>query len=253
MKAKLSLMGLYEYDNTIFDDMVLPDALTRSDVINNLLLQTASFSVVFPDPNFIKGAIAMWSRIHVANWEWLYNTQHYDYNPIWNVDVKDSTWHNNLETRDLAGTNYETRNLGGTDNETLNLTQTENGSRTLTNNGSDTVNNYVAAFNDTSETLTHRDRNVTEYGRGESETTQNTTTNTGTDNRSMTDTGTDHFDSTDTGTVNNEATTEFYKRGNQGVTTSQQMIREEQELAKKNLIDYITNEFKKEFCLLVYA
>lgn len=42
------------------------------------------------------------------------------------------------------------------------------------------------------------------------------------------------------------------ERGNIGVTTTQQMIREEREIAYFNLIDAITDDFKKRFCVLVY-
>lgn len=40
--------------------------------------------------------------------------------------------------------------------------------------------------------------------------------------------------------------------GNIGVTTTQEMIRQEREISKFNLIAYITQAFKQEFCLLVY-
>ena len=42
------------------------------------------------------------------------------------------------------------------------------------------------------------------------------------------------------------------EHGNIGVTTTQQMIKEERETAMFNLIDAITEDFKKRFCLLVY-
>lgn len=53
----------------------------------------------------------------------------------------------------------------------------------------------------------------------------------------------------------NANTNETYTRresGNIGVTTTQQMIKEEREIAYFNLIDAITEDFKKRFCVLVY-
>lgn len=40
--------------------------------------------------------------------------------------------------------------------------------------------------------------------------------------------------------------------GNIGVTTSQQMLAAEVEVSRLNIIDIITKDFKREFCLLVY-
>lgn len=58
----------------------------------------------------------------------------------------------------------------------------------------------------------------------------------------------DKQDSTDTGTILRERT----EQGNIGVTTTQQMIREEREIADFNIIRVIIDDFKERFCLLVY-
>ena len=42
------------------------------------------------------------------------------------------------------------------------------------------------------------------------------------------------------------------EQGNIGITTTQQMINEEREVDKFNLMDYIIDRFKQRFCLLVY-
>lgn len=52
----------------------------------------------------------------------------------------------------------------------------------------------------------------------------------------------------DTGTITR--TTE--RGGNIGVTSSQQLIREERDIAQFNVYDYITDSFKRRFCLLIY-
>lgn len=58
----------------------------------------------------------------------------------------------------------------------------------------------------------------------------------------------DKQDSTDTGTILRERT----EQGNIGVTTTQQMIKEEREIADFNVIERIVDDFKMRFCLLVY-
>lgn len=250
MKARLSIVGMYNYDNTIFDDFQLPDRIPRDMLLNNLLLECAEFGCIYPDTGFFKMALKSWSEMELSTWNWLLDTQHYDYNPIWNVDVHDSERIDNKETRNLQGTNNETRNLAGTNNNTKNLTTTDTGTVNTAFSGNDIQEVDVNAFN--SGSGTRRETTTTRYGKNELETRNLSSNTSGTDNYQSTDTGTDNYISTDTGTIDNNNKREFYKRGNQGVTTTQQMIREEQALAKFNIDDYIINEFKKRFCILIY-
>lgn len=57
-----------------------------------------------------------------------------------------------------------------------------------------------------------------------------------------------HNDSTDTGTIERER----IEHGNIGVTTTQQMIQEEREIAEFNIYAFIIDEFKRRFCIMVY-
>lgn len=250
MKARLSILGMYNYDNTIFDDFQLPERIPRDMFLNNLLLECAEFGCIYPDTDFFKMALKSWSQMEITTWEWLLDTQHYEYNPIWNVDVHDSERIDNKETRNLQGTNNETRNLAGTNNNTKNLATTDTGTVNTKFSDNDIQEVDVNAFN--SGSGTRRETTTTRYGKNELETRNLSSNTTGTDNYQSTDTGTDNYISTDTGTIDNNNKREFYKRGNQGVTTTQQMIREEQALAKFNIDDYIINEFKKRFCILLY-
>jgi hypothetical protein len=250
MKARLSILGMYNYDNTIFDDFQLPDRIPRDMFLNNLLLECAEFGCIYPDGEFFKMALKSWSEMELSTWNWLLDTQHYDYNPIWNVDVRDTEQIDNKETRNLQGTNNETRNLAGTNNNTKNLTTTDTGTVNTKFSDNDIQEVDVNAFN--SGSGTRRETTTTRYGKNELETRNLSSNTSGTDNYQSTDTGTDNYISTDTGTIDNNNKREFYKRGNQGVTTTQQMIREEQGLAKFNIDDYIINEFKKRFCILIY-
>lgn len=251
MRATLTLMGMYRTRPDILDEFILPSEINRNVFMDNLLMVTGEMEVLYTNPDFLKDAIAAWSRMELANWEWLFSTQHYEYNPIWNVDVKESTRDDRKETRNLRGTNYETRNLSGTNNETRNLAGSDTGTVRDEKTGTDTTINYVSAYNDVSGN-TQSNKQTTTYGNSNLETRNLNSTDTGTDNFSSTDTGTDNYDSTDTGTIDHNDKLEFYKRGNQGTTTTQQMIREEQELAKINFDDYIIEQFKQRFCLLVY-
>lgn len=84
--------------------------------------------------------------------------------------------------------------------------------------------------------------NATDYQNRE----QNTTKDTGTQQDAGTHSDT-HSD-TDTGTI----TRTTRRTGNIGVTTSQQMLREELEIAKTNIYNWIIDMFKGRFCVMVY-
>jgi hypothetical protein len=93
-----------------------------------------------------------------------------------------------------------------------------------------------------------------------SHTGTDTTSRTGTDNISHTGTDTvDHTGrqdidtvsdkkTTDTGTINHERT----EQGNIGLTSTQQLIKEEREVDQFNIYDYIINDFRQRFCLALY-
>lgn len=92
----LSIMGMYEYDPSVFDGLELPTytdkdnnihVIDKNALINNILLQCAELEVVYPDLMTMKLAIGVWSAAEFRTWEKLYATTMMAYNPIWNVDA----------------------------------------------------------------------------------------------------------------------------------------------------------------------
>ena len=93
--AKWTLLGMYNYDNTIFNEMILPAGIDGDLLKQSLLIEKGEFEVLFPDPNFMKNAIKVWS----AKWfrtfsEWLKGTQA-EWNPIYNYDRYEEGWDDN--------------------------------------------------------------------------------------------------------------------------------------------------------------
>ncbi len=108
--SKLSIMGMYEYDNTIFDGLVVPSGINKNDVIDEILMQCAELEVLYPSWSIMKRAISIWSNSNQYKWEKLYNTLTLEYNPIWNVDA------NITDAEAISGT--------ASDNDTINITDT---------------------------------------------------------------------------------------------------------------------------------
>ena len=190
------------------------------------------------------------------------------------------------ETRNLKGTNHETRNL----KDSSNSQGSDNNLQTHT--GTDTTTHGVWAFNSLEMQPSTEDATTYGHGINDDRHTENTGTvdytgtdnwdssDTGTINRDKTDTGTvddsgtdsgtvkndgtdtgtvevrgtdsgtDNRDKTDTGTVNRDRTIDAV--GNTGIRSVQELIQQELELSKFNIVDYIVEQFKLNFCLLVW-
>ena len=83
--VNMSVMGLYIYDPTLFDDMYLPAHIQRDDLVYNLLLNCAEMTVLYPDAAFLKKAILYWSRSRAHAWERLSIVLYEDYDPFINI------------------------------------------------------------------------------------------------------------------------------------------------------------------------
>lgn len=249
MHANLSLMGMYEYDNTILDFFHYPDKWETVDkdvFVNKLLLDTAELEVLYPDANIFKTAIKYWSAAEVQNWNKLYDTTVLKYNPIWNKDgtVTEIEKHvkNNNYTDVTDGTIADHSSTIGNQN-----TETSGNENTNTTNNTN-EKDYVFGFN--SESAAQSGQTVTDdTGRTNTDRSENIKTNNSA-NTDATTTNNTNFKHDEKENIDREYTRT--EQGNIGVTTTQQMINEEREVDKFNLMDYIIDRFKQRFCLLVY-
>lgn len=170
----ITVIGIYSYDPSIFDDIVCPENIDYRTLINTILFQNAELELLYSDPVILRGMIRLWSATSQYSWNKLAATLSLEYNPIWNKD--------------------------GT------ITESE------TSNGSGIGIEQVAAFN--SSDFENRAKDTSE-ATGSREYTR-------------------------------------IEQGNIGVTSTQQLIKEEREVAMYNIYDAISNDFRQRFCLQVY-
>ena len=249
MRATLSLMGMYEYDNTILDFFHYPDKWETVDkdvFVNKLLLDTAELEVLYPDADIFKTAIKYWSAAEVQNWNKLYDTTVLKYNPIWNKDgtVTETEKHikNNNYTDVTDGTIADHSTTIG------NQSTESSGNENIDTTNNTNEKNYVFGFN--SESAAQSGETVTDdTGNTETNRSENSTTNSSA-NTDATTTNNTNFKHDEKENIDREYTRT--EQGNIGITTTQQMINEEREVDKFNLMDYIIDRFKQRFCLLVY-
>ncbi len=236
----MDLIGLYNYDQTLLDSLVLPEDLedNRDMIRDNILLETAERELIYPDASFLKSAIGAWSAKQAPIWDELYKTTQYEYNPIWNVDGKV------VEDHDLKGTDYLTDDHTTTRTHTDTITRTHNDTLTMTKGAGSTNTHSVYGFNSSTEAPADKDILTTNGNDTDAHTGTITDAHTGaiTDK----DTGTRKHDTSDTGKLTTTRT------GNIGVTSTQSLIQEQREVVKLNIIDVIIKDFADRFCLKVY-
>ena len=234
MRATLDLLGIYKYHPTLFSKFIIPEALDKETLTDNLLMESAEMEILYPDADFLEAAIGSWSKKMIGVWNELYDTTQYEYNPIWN---KDGTIEETI-TRNLATTEDVSDNNTRTDD--LTELQTRNLAGTTSDSGSSTESVY--GFN--SSTAAPASSNTATSGGSTTDTGTVTVGNTGT----QTDNRTVDRDTTDTGTI----TTSRTEQGNIGLTSTQDLIKAQREVVQLNLYDIIIKDFIARFCLAVY-
>lgn len=221
----LTVEGLYNYDNTLFDGFVVPEGLVKQIAIDSILMRSRELEILYPDFTYMKNRITLWSTKYQNNWKKLYDTTVLEYNPIENYD----------RVEDWTDTDDETT-TSARDN-TRNTTNTVKSTSTNDIMNSVNVTEQNTAFNaglaDHAKQIT--DGNTTENG---------TITNT--------ETGKDSENESVNGGRSGMHTRNGRAHGNIGVTTTQQMIQSERDLVVFNLYDVIAESFIENFCLMVY-
>lgn len=275
--ARISVLGMMRYDNTIFDSIVLPSppwskyfresnidipAPDRDVLVAHILRRTANLEIFYPNFQTLKDAIRIWSITNRYKWLHLWETMHYDYNPIWNKDAHyEEEEHFSRDLKDEYGETTGSDTDGTYEDEergNKGSTTTESGTKNTTTSGTKNSTNTNAISSYNINGLQDRERDTyTETTSGTENTTTSDTTGY-TENTSDVQDGTYHEDFAGTKNSTNDATgtTDTLRKrreyGNIGVTTTQQMLEAERELATFNWYDMVCDSFIAEFCINVF-
>ena len=197
-KATLTLIGMYNYDNSLFDNITLPEGIDKNTLVFEILKEAADFEVLYPQIEFLRVAINNFFAVHLRTFTKWIDALNIEYNPLENYDRKEN-WTDTNESENTSGS--EAKSTGSSTNE-----------------------DSVSAFDSATYQPDHK-----------SVTSPN-----------LTDT------SNSTNDFASEAIHDGRIHGNIGVTTSQQMLQAELDIAKWNIYKNITELFLNEFCIMVY-
>lgn len=129
-RAKLSILGLYNYDPTIFDGFTVPDELDRDNLIQQILIELAELTVIYPDADFMKMAITNWSQLRLHTWNRMVDVLYEDYKPFINI-MRDED-RTIKQTRDLASTDSVSSKVNAWDTDIPQDQSSQSGSGTDT-------------------------------------------------------------------------------------------------------------------------
>ena len=228
--AKLTLIGMSKYfeniDSDLFDKLTLPEGVSKDTLVANILLQGGEFETLYGDPYFLQQMIGVWSDKWLPTFTKWVSALNIEYNPLENYDRQE----------DWTDQNYHTSNTSAR--------RDSGNTRTFNNQDKRTIDTTAVSEDEVSAF----DSSVYQPS------AKNTVDNDGTDTVDYSGTIKDEYGEGTSGLENGNSTDTHGGRihGNIGVTTSQQMLQAELDIAKWNLIEHITDIFMQEFCIMIY-
>ena len=256
---KLTLIGMYNYNTSLFDNVNLPEGYDKDTFIDTLLLEHGEKCVLYTDFDFLKYSFGAISRKWYLELTKILEALKADYNPVYNYDryeVIGDTVKKTFGEKTTADYNDDnTKNLE--DKRTANLKDKTTYDTTDTTEQVDAgeVENKVSAFN--SSSYEPKEKTITDNGKTtldkDGTTTVDTTgtdtiATTGTDKRNIKGTLSDKSGGED---VTNTHNAHIY--GNVGVTTATHMIDEIlAQRTEKNLYEIAARIFANELLINLY-
>jgi len=220
--AKITLIGMAKWledgGDDLFAQMTLPAGINRQTFIDTVLMRGGEFEILYAEPSTMQYAIGAWSRKWQHTLEKWSEVLQIEYNPLENYDRRES-W-SDAKT--------------GNENRTGSRTESGSSSDTAVTNGSSTNENQRAAFDSASYSPVEQDTN----------TSQNSSSGASVTNAN----GTESENKSNAESALHEGRT----HGNIGVTTSQQMLQAEWEVAKLNVYENASELFLTELCIYTY-
>ena len=228
-QSKITLIGIENYLNpekSVFDDMQLPSGIDKETLIGAIMMRCQEFELLYHDPDFLTMAVRLWSMKHYRTFNKWVEALNIQYDPLYNYDRTEEYTDTHAGDFNRSGSNSDS----GMSNNTHNVD--------LTTSDDTTTTHSEKAYNDSNYVGTSQDvidSDVTNKG-------NTTDSNSYSSGSQLDETGKDNY-------------TNVHKArlfGNIGVTTSQQMLQSELDIAAWNLYEHIADLFCEEFCIMVY-
>ena len=110
----MTLIGLYQYNNELFDLLTVPEGIDKATLVDNILLRSGSFEVIYPDYDFMKYSIGAWCRKWTPTFNRWVEALAIEYSPLENYD-RFEHW---IDNKDATTTGEASGTTSGTTNST---------------------------------------------------------------------------------------------------------------------------------------
>lgn len=224
--AKITLLGMFNFmeaqDSSLFSGFSLPSGIDDELAVNQILARGGEFEVIYSNPLLMRSQIGFWCRKWERTFKKWIDALNTEYDPLYNYD-RHEEWEDERHNKQ--------------DGKDTNDLTTTNDLKTATNTNASTETERSAFDSSAYQPLTK------ETISGDED--DNYTKDTGT----VKNTG-------DVKRENQEDETGKHvgrMYGNIGVTTSQQMLEAELEIAKWNIYEHIADIFLSEFTIPLYT
>ena len=256
--SKITLVGMYRYldheGDDLFADLILPAGIDRQTFIDSCMLRGAEFEILYADPDTMKYAIGAWSK------KWQHTLTKWadvlaiSYNPLENYDRYES-WSDDKSGSD-SRTGNDSRNGSDFRNESNERagSNSQNGtaSDSAVMNGDQTKESSRAGYD--SATYSPLDRETTSNNNNTSSASVTTAESSSNESGTRAEAGghSENGNHAESGTREESAIHTGHTHGNIGVTTSQQMLQSEWEVAKLNVYEAAADLFLGELTIFTY-
>lgn len=85
-QSKITLLGMYNYDDSLFDLLKVPEGLNKETLVENILQESGDFEVLYSDFDFMKNSIGLVSRKWNRTFQKWWDALQLEYDPIYNYD-----------------------------------------------------------------------------------------------------------------------------------------------------------------------
>lgn len=99
---------MHLWDEDLFDDIVLPDGMDKATVVNQIMLDNGLLEVVYPEHDLLKGLIKAHFLARQIDYQRLWDAVSQTYNPLYNLDRKNTLTEKTERTDNASGTTATT-------------------------------------------------------------------------------------------------------------------------------------------------
>ena len=249
--ATLTMIGLYNYDPTIFENLTFPTGIDKDLAVNEILMKCGEFELIYPDLDFMKYQIDNWGKKNYFTFDKWVTALAEEFNPLHNYDryeeYEDSHSRASSDRSETGRVNTGSVSQNGTTDTTgnaatSNSAHTENDAEVKRD-----VSAYDSSTYQPKEMETTDGKNITAGNAVTSENTKTVNANTS----STSDTTNEQTTGNRTESENVKHTAHLF--GNIGVTTSIQMLKEFTGFYKDfNIYEQMADLFVNDFCIRIY-